>query len=376
MRSLIALAACLAAGPVFTPDEAPLTVDHYVRVKSTAPSLNGQMAHLYVRERVAAETLRTADLTGRVVLFVHGAGTPGEVAFDVPHGDYSWMAYLAKAGFDTFAMDMTGYGRSTKPAAMDDPCNLSRDQQLTLVPAVLAAPCPAPYSGAVTTIASDWHDIDAVVDRLRTLRHVEKVSLVGWSQGGPRAGGYAILHPEKVHRLVLLATQAAAPEPPAAPPAAFGIQSRAMFIANWDRQIGCPAQYDEAVRDTVWRDMQASDPVAATWEPGVRRSSNARRAPGQWETPAIASLTVPTLLVSGEHDKQVEPANVRQLYGAIGATDKVFADLACSSHNALWERNHLLLFEASRQWLTTGSVNGASTGTVRLGYGTPAGRVD
>jgi hypothetical protein len=36
----------------------------------------------------------------------------------------------------------------------------------------------------------------------------------------------------------------------------------------------------------------------------------------------------------------------------------------------MWEKNHLILFDASRQWLTTGSVNGAKTGALRLGYGT------
>jgi tRNA 2-selenouridine synthase len=34
----------------------------------------------------------------KVVLFVHGGGTPGAVAFDVPYQDYSWMAFLAAAG--------------------------------------------------------------------------------------------------------------------------------------------------------------------------------------------------------------------------------------------------------------------------------------
>jgi hypothetical protein len=46
----------------------------------------------------------------------------------------------------------------------------------------------------------------------------------------------------------------------------------------------------------------------------------------------------------------------------------VFVDLGCSSHNALWERNHLVLFDASRQLLATGSVNGTRSGTLRLGY--------
>ena len=42
-------------------------------------------------------------------------------------------------------------------------------------------------------------------------------------------------------------------------------------------------------------------------------------------------------------------------------------DLACSSHNAMWEKNHLMLFQASLEWLTKGTVNGMESGTVRLG---------
>src|SRR5882757_6191789 len=88
------------------------TIDHYVRVHSTAPSMNGQFAQLYVRERASSRVLARGG--AGVVLFVHGAGTPAEVAFDVPSGDYSWMGYLADAGFDTFSVDMEGYGRSTR----------------------------------------------------------------------------------------------------------------------------------------------------------------------------------------------------------------------------------------------------------------------
>ena len=101
-----------------------LSVDHKVTVKSIVPAIAGQPAQIYVRERVAEGMKNPA--ADRVVLFVHGAGTPAEVAFDVPTGDYSWMAYLAKAGFDVFSMDTTGYGRSTRPAPMNDPCNLVR----------------------------------------------------------------------------------------------------------------------------------------------------------------------------------------------------------------------------------------------------------
>ena len=174
-----------------------VSVDHYVRINSTAPAMRGQIANLYVRERTLPETALRGNLGDRVVLFIHGTGTPAEVAYDPSSGDHSWMTYLADAGFDVFAMDQTGYGRSTRPGPMDDPCNLSRDQQAQLVPAVLAAPCSAKHTTDITTLSSDWGDIDAVVNYIRTHRRVDRVHLVAWPLGGARAGGYTARHPEK-----------------------------------------------------------------------------------------------------------------------------------------------------------------------------------
>src|SRR5687768_2186816 len=122
-----------------------LTFEHKVQVKSTVPALAGRTVDLYVRERASASLKRDAVAADRVVLFVHGAGTPAEVAFDVPHSDYSWMAYLADAGFDVFSMDTTGYGRSVRPDEMNDPCNLSLEQQKQFVPALIKEPCAPKY---------------------------------------------------------------------------------------------------------------------------------------------------------------------------------------------------------------------------------------
>ncbi|MDE3197888.1 MAG: alpha/beta fold hydrolase [Acidobacteriota bacterium] len=346
-----------------------LRVDHYVPVKSAVPAIADQTTQVYVREVVMPGiALRSPAAADRVVLFVHGAGTPGEAAFDVRYQDYSWMAWLANAGFDVFAMDMTGYGRSTRPFPMNDRCNLAKAQQLQFALAV----CPASYSRNMTTIASDWNDIGAVVDYVRALRRVEQVSLIGWSLGGPRAGGYASQHPDKVKRLVLLApayNRNARMEAPAETPAVgttFNTQSHEEFRANWDRQTGCPAQYDPAASDAVWSAMIESDPVGATWGTGVRRAPQTTM--WGWTQAVTSKLMVPTLAVSGAYDKQVLPARVREFYEDLGAKNKVFADLACSSHNALWEKNHGLLFDASLQWLTKGALNGSSQGMLKLGY--------
>jgi alpha-beta hydrolase superfamily lysophospholipase len=82
----------------------------------------------------------------------------------------------------------------------------------------------------------------------------------------------------------------------------------------------------------------------------------------------VAKTQIPTLLISGANDKQVNPDRVRELYADLGSPKKVFVDLACSSHNAIWEKNHLPLFQASLEWLTQGSVQGKQEGMLRLGY--------
>src|SRR5262249_53782234 len=246
MRQLAFAAAVLALGVVAAGDDGDrvLTIDHYVRVKSSVPAIAGQEVPIYARERVLAGAALRGGVGDRVALFVHGAGTPAEVAFDVPQPEYSWMAFLARAGFDTFAMDTTGYGRSFRPAAMNDPCNLAKDRQAPFV----KGPCASAYGHALTTIASDWNDIDGVVDYIRALRRVDRVSLLGWSLGGPRAGGYAAQHPEKVQKLVLLApayNRGAAAAPPAKMPpegVPMNTQSRQEFYTNSHPHAACPPQ--------------------------------------------------------------------------------------------------------------------------------------
>jgi pimeloyl-ACP methyl ester carboxylesterase len=373
--SLLGTLALLVAACATTGDDGGrlVTFDHHVRVKSTAPAIAGQEAQIYVREVVRADkTGRAAAPSEGVVLFVHGAGTPAEVTFDVPYKDYSWMAYLAGAGFDVFSMDTTGYGRSTRPPAMNDPCNFSKEQQAQFVPGLIPAPCAPSHPSPITTMDSDWNDIATVVEHLRALRRVDKVSIVGWSQGGPRGAGYAAHNPDKVARLVMLAPAYSRAGPTAAPsplPASAGsmtAQSRTDFTANWDRQVGCPDQYEPAASVAVWSEMLASDSVGATWGPGVRRAP----AVPTWgfNQAVVSKMQTPFLMLTGAHDKQVAPQRVRDLYADLGSKEKVIIDLACSSHNAMWERNHLLLFKASLDWLKDGKVNGSSRGELKLGY--------
>ena len=342
--------------------------DYYFNAASTAPSETGQSVRLYLRERV-----KGASDSDKLVLFVHGAGTPAEVSFDVPYADYSWMAYLADAGYDVFSVDMEGYGRSARPSAMGDKCNLNEAQRTEYK---VLADCKPTMTSGVTTLASDWNDVGAAVDYVLGLRHGTKLNLIGWSQGGPRAAGWAAQHPDKVSRMVLLAPAynngAARMAAPAAAPAApsrgsaFNVQTHDDFVQNWNRQAPCPGQFEQAASDSVWHEMLDSDPVGASWDPPARRAPVTARGPG-WTQDMAKNTKIPTLMFSGQNDGQVNPQNVRNLYADIGG-DKVFVDLACSSHNAMWEKNHLLMFAASREWLDRGTVNGQKNVMLKLGY--------
>ena len=112
--------------------------------------------------------------------------------------------------------------------------------------------------------------------------------------------------------------------------------------------------------------MLDSDPVGATWGPGVRRAPQVPT--WGFNQAVVAKMQTPFLMVTGTHDKQVAPERVRDLYADLGSKEKVIIELACSSHNAMWEKNRLLLFKASLEWLKDGKVNGTSIGELKLGY--------
>jgi pimeloyl-ACP methyl ester carboxylesterase len=331
-------------------------IDHYVPVTSTAPGYAGYVANLYLREIPSQ-----GDGGGEIVLFVHGAGTPAEVAFDVPVAGYSWMRYLADRGFHVYAMDLTGYGRSTRPPALNDRCNLPEDQQREL----FGNACSATASSAVTTIASDWDDIDAVVNYLLEKHGRDQMHLVGWSQGGPRTGGYAARHPDKVASIVQLApaySRTTPDEPNERLLSGLPLtkQTRQDFVDNWDRQVGCAGQYDPAVAEVIFDEMLASDPVGATWGAGLRR---APRVPTfGWTPEVVAAMQTPLLMIAGTQDAQVPAERVRTLYEDLGAENKVYIEMQCASHNAMWEKDAEALFDASYQWFSNGTYNGRTQG--------------
>ena len=67
-RVFIAAFAAFTVQSCFADESSLLRVEHYVRVRSKAPAIAGQMTTIYTREVVRAEVaLRARDLADRVV---------------------------------------------------------------------------------------------------------------------------------------------------------------------------------------------------------------------------------------------------------------------------------------------------------------------
>jgi len=311
------------------------------------------------------------------VLMIAGATVSVVPGFDLSFENYSWMEYLAVAGFDVFAMEFTGYGLSPRPM-MDDPCNNSAsEQQSYLVPKPLAQTCSPSYPFQLTTIQSDWDEIDRVVDYIRQVRNVDKVSLIAWSRGGARAGGYTALHPEKVARLFMLAPGRYFRLSPSAPPAQLpqpGVPSTvlgsAAFHSAWDTQVSCDNQFASGIRDAITASMLDFDPLGSTWgNAGVRRAPN-WTSPGQgflywgWNAALAGQVKVPTLIIRGDLDVSVPAGDIQDLLGDLVAVpQKVFVHVACASHYLPWENQHMSLLSASVEWLLYGTFAGQFNGS-------------
>lgn len=360
-----ALAFALCTPAAGAADDPVRAHDRFVPHTSTVPANAGQPVALHLRERVLASVERgiAAGKRAPVVLFVHGGFSPATVAYDLDYKDFSWMEQLARAGFDVFALTHTAYGYSPKPY-MDDPCNVDPKQQAILIPHVLKAPCAPRYPFKLVSSQTEWDEVEAAVNHITKLRGVKKVSMVGWSTGTPRIGGFAAKHPGMVDRIVYLAP---APffetdEPPATFPEAGAptlLQTRERLEQErWLADVHCNDQIDDpAIGDVMWRELMKVEGAGAQWIPGgVMRAPN--RMNYGWRK-TVPQIKAPVLILLGEFDNFEKRHDA---WKALTVEHKAFLKIACGSHYLQYERQRRVVHAASIEWLRHGTVNGRRTG--------------
>ena len=202
---------------------------------------------------------RTSFSPDRTLVFVHGATYPASTAFDLELGGLSWMDYIARRGFDVYLLDLPGYGRSTRPAAMD---------------------APAEAGQPVETTAEAVRDYGAVVDWVLKRRNLDKVDAMGWSWGTTIAGGYAAEHPTGstgwccMRRSGCRLPRRRPPKPQARrlpPRHPRGGLQRWLREVPADKQADLiPAGWFDAWQSATW----ATDPKSAGTSPPVLRAPN------------------------------------------------------------------------------------------------------
>jgi len=328
VRALVrSMAAALLAPAAFAAAPALKTED--LRVAASDPGIE---LHLHRKHAAGA---------GKIVLFVHGATFPATSTFDVPLPRRSWMDELALGGADVYALDIRGYGGSTRPPAMSQPPEAN-----------------PPFARAAEAV----RDISAAVDFILKRRGAPRISLVGWSMGTTFMGKYASLNPGKVEKLVLYAPVWHEPSLKA-PPYSGAWRAGTRESVRGFAAAGIPKDRVEQVSPTEWYDKWwqanlATDPEGAKRTPpvirapnGVMRDLNESWAKGN-PTYDAAAIRARTLLVVGEWDVITPPEQGLALFKRLtGARERRVVVLSEGSHCIGIEKNRMSLIREVQGFL-------------------------
>ena len=304
-------------------------------------------AKIHVRNKHPAGVTKFAP--DRIAIMMHGATYPGN-AFDIPFGAKSWMDMLDERGFDVYALDLPGYGLSTRPASMDQPAEAS-----------------APFMRTADATKA----LGAVVDFVRKRRGVDKVDLIGWSWGTAITATYAAENPAKVERLALYAPVWIRTTPSLVQVegkiGAYRTVTREQAMTRKD--TGVPANKLADLTPNGWFDQWADATFASDPKGGGKtlRAPNGVVVDGQefWgagkATYDPAKITAPVLLVLGEWDKDTPPDMAQTLFPLLTAAKwKRLAMLSEGTHSIVMEKNRMLLIRSVQQFLEE-PATGAAT---------------
>ena len=344
-----------------------VTTDSFVPHVSTVPANKGKTVGLFLREKALASTLAAAPTRKpHVVLMVHGGFGPSIVAYDLAYRDYSFMAVLARAGYDVFTFSHTGYGPSPRPL-MDDPCNVDAEFQPLLVPHVLEGADAAALSLEARVephrVGRAGNDRDPHPQAARRRpreprRMVDRRTPCGWIRGA--ASGAKSTNSCSSARRRGLRTNI---RPSRCRSRARRRCSRhGSFCFTAAGRTTCTARASSRIRRSVtryWKAIMAVDEVGATWG---RDGEGIIRAPNRmnfgWRT-NLGRIRAPTLMLLGEYDNYAQRL---QAWKGLAVEHKLFIRVECASHFVSFERGRHLLYRAASEWLARGTVDGAERG--------------
>ncbi len=256
-----------------------------------------------------------------VLLLAHGSATAGRESFDlkVPgRPEYSLMDFLARQGFDVFALDVRGFGSSNKPEGF-----LTTEQAAS--------------------------DLNAVVDHLLKLRGVPQLHLLAWSWGTQYSGQFVMAHPHKVARYAAYAQMhAKSPDLEARRPRLATFQ-RAPYIRitepGWKLRFNSMTPGE--VNDPVVMDAFAK--AAALVE---TKSPTGPQVDLLTRQPLIdaSKITVPTMLIHGQYDDVADLEGLLPFFTALPNPDKQYTVIPEGGHMLHLQKGHARFQRAMADW--------------------------
>lgn len=212
------------------------------------------------------------------VLFLHSFHVPCSKAFDLTNE--SWMRELGKEGFDTWAIDLPGFGLSKRTEFLE----------------------------GTSAVEQTLDDLNSVISHIQSHSPTHQVTLIGWGWGGLVAAKAAVSNPTAIDRLVLLGVMdgfsALAPNDFVGQFATLdgGLQvTTQTLLADWSRML-------RGIEDEVLADA-ASQLEALVTQCGkgslVLPTGVARDMANAWANQLPfepADIKTPTLVIRGDHD--------------------------------------------------------------------------
>jgi pimeloyl-ACP methyl ester carboxylesterase len=283
---------------------------------------NGATSLYLYRKRKTAP--RAGEPPSPVLFFAHGSSISSRPSFDltVPHaGEYSMMNVFADAGFDTWTMDFSGYGRSV----------------------------PAPGNSDIQAGVSD---LRAAVPLIQHETGHPRLHFYGESSGAIRVAAFAMIVPESVDRLVLAAFTYTGKGSPTLAKRAEGLD----FFRTHDRRPrdraaihniftrDKPGTTDSRVADAVAdAELTYGDSVPT----GTYLDMTAHLPLAQPE-----QITAPVLLVRGEYDGISTLEDLDDFFNRLPNGDRQFVIIPNAAHALTTCYNRMLLWHATRSFLS------------------------
>lgn len=308
------------------------------RIDSSEPG-----CQVYLRNKRRGDLSETHD-AARTVLFVHGATYASTFTFDYEIEGASWMDQMAQQGFDTWCIDLLGYGNSDRPSAMSEP-----------------AENHPPICD--TRMAAD--DVSRAIDFIQRQRDIRQLNLVGYSWGTAIAGTCAGEHPESIRKLVLYgalwvttgATTGLAPEKLGA----YRTVDAQAASTRWIQGLS-QAEIDSIAplsRVEHWCNTAInSDPRAGETQPPLLRAPTGvikdfmhySASAEPWYAPQ--KILAPTLIVVGEWDRETTPEQCQTVFSQLDNVPlKRMTIIGGGTHSLLLENHRHELHEVVSDFL-------------------------